>query len=71
MIVLCQEINDVQLLQETYGERDGERDGHKYINNSVMIRQSGSCGVTIQKERGTSLYPFQLKAVLGKKYNMI
>jgi hypothetical protein len=32
-------------------------DGHKYINNSVMIRQSGSCGVTIQKERGNIPLP--------------
>jgi hypothetical protein len=32
-------------------------DGHKYINNSVMIRQSGSCGVRIQKEPGNIPLP--------------
>ena len=34
-----------------------EGDGHKYINNSVMIRQSGSCGVRIQKEPGNIPLP--------------
>jgi len=40
----------------------GMRDRHKYINNSVMIRQSGSCGVTIQKEPGNIPLPISAQS---------